>query len=171
MTRAVPQRARLLALATPFALVAGCAQPPRRPGGAAAPGAPRQSWSGRLALQVEDARTQSFSAGFDLRGTAQSGEMTLTNPLGGTLAVLAWTPGSALLRSGSETRQFESLDALAAHVTGTPIPVAALFDWLGGVDTPVPGWQPDLSQLAQGRLRARRSDPPPAADLRLAFDH
>jgi outer membrane lipoprotein LolB len=158
---------RLVAAALVLGLAA-CAQAPVRPPATAAAA---QSWSGRLALQVDDPRAQSFAAGFELTGDAQSGEMKLTNPLGGTLAVLAWSPGSATLRSGNDTRQFASLDALAAQVTGTPIPVAALFDWLRGINTPVPGWQADLSQLAQGRLRAQRSDPLPAADLRLAFDH
>jgi outer membrane lipoprotein LolB len=56
-------------------------------------------------------------------------------------------------------------------VTGTPLPIAALFDWLQGRATEVPGWHVDLSQVAQGRLRAQRTSPPPAADLRVAFDH
>ena len=123
-----------------------------------------------MALEVEEKSSQSFSAGFELKGSARSGELTLYNPLGGTLALLSWAPGSALLRSNGQTRQFESVDALLTHATGAPIPVAALFDWLTGTNTPVSGWQADLSQLAQGRLRARRVDPPPAADLRVAFD-
>ncbi|MBS0509283.1 MAG: outer membrane lipoprotein LolB, partial [Proteobacteria bacterium] len=44
------------------ALLAACAQPPRPASGAA------DHWSGRLALQVEDAAAQSFSAGFELQG-------------------------------------------------------------------------------------------------------
>ena len=166
MTGRLALSGRLLALSLLLGLGA-CAQAPVRP--PAADGV--QSWSGRLALQIEDARAQSFAAGFDLTGDAQAGEMKLTNPLGGILAVLAWTPGSATLRSGNDNRLFPSVDALAAHVTGTPIPVAALFDWLRGINTPVPGWEADLSQLAQGRLRARRTEPLPTADLRLAFDH
>ena len=163
----VGRAARTLAIALAIG-VAGCAQPVRT----STPAGPAAShWSGRLALQVEDNSSQPVSAGFDLRGSAEAGEMTLLNPLGGTLAVLAWAPGSATLRSSSsQVRQFESLEALAAHVTGTPIPVAALFDWLAGIDTPVPGWQADLSQLSQGRLRARRLQPLPVADLRLALD-
>ena len=167
MNRMLERAARVLAMALAVAL-AGCAQPVRT----SAPAGPTaSSWSGRLALQVEDNSTQPVSAAFELRGNAQAGEMTLQGPLGGTLAVLAWAPGSATLRSpSSPVRQFESLDALAAHVTGTPIPVAALFDWLAGIDTPVPGWQADLSQFSQGRVRARRLQPLPAADLRLALD-
>lgn len=156
----------LLALCA-FLLAGGCATP-QRSTAAAEPGT--STWTGRMALQVQDNASQSFSAGFELKGSARSGELSLFNPLGGTIAVLAWGPGTALLRANGQARQFESLDALAAHATGAPIPVAALFDWLGGTNTPVPGWQPDLSQLDAGRLRAQRMDPQPQVDLRLAFD-
>ena len=155
---------RLLALALLLAALAGCATP-RRPD--VPPGV--QAWSGRLALNVDGA--QPFSAGFELKGAPSAGELTLFTPLGGTAGVLTWAPGSAMLRSGKETRQFDSLDALATEVTGTPLPIAALFDWLEGRATEVPGWQVDVSQVGQGRLRAQRNSPPPAADLRVAFEH
>jgi outer membrane lipoprotein LolB len=145
--------------------LSGCATPPP-----AAPPNENGPWSGRLALQVKDQASQSFSAMFELRGTAQSGELTLTSPLGGVLAVLAWAPGSATLRSNGQTRSFPSVDALVTQATGAAIPVAALFDWLRGRNTPVPGWRANLSQLAQGRISAVRHDPQPEADLRLAID-
>lgn len=149
------------------ALLSGCATAPK-------PVAPVDEkvgpWSGRLALQVEDNQSQSFSAGFELKGTARSGELTLFNPLGGTLAALSWGAGFATLRSNGEAREFDSVDALVAHATGSAIPVAALFDWLRGTNTPVPGWQADLSQLDAGRLRALRTQPPPPADLRVVLD-
>jgi outer membrane lipoprotein LolB len=146
-------------------LVTGCAVPPRTP---AAPGV--QVWSGRLALTVEGQSSQSFSAGFELKGAPEAGELSLFNPLGGTMAILGWTPASATLRANGNTRQFPSLEALAQEATGAPLPVAALFDWLGGKPTPIAGWQPDVSQVAEGRLRARRTDPPPPADLRVLFE-
>jgi outer membrane lipoprotein LolB len=155
---------RFLGLALAATLLAGCATPPRPQ---AEPG--MQAWSGRLALTVEGG--QPFSAGFDLKGAPESGELTLYTPLGGTAGVLAWAPGSATLRTDKGTRQFGSLDELAAEVTGTALPIAALFDWLQGRATQVPGWQVDVSQVAQGRLRAQRTAPPPAADLRVAFEH
>jgi outer membrane lipoprotein LolB len=159
-------RAALLALS--LAVLAGCAStPPSPPPAQVAAAGP---WSGRLALQVKDKPEQSFSAMFELKGTAQAGELTLTNPLGGTIALLSWSPGNATLRSNGQTRQIESVDALVQHATGSAIPVAALFDWLRGVATPVAGWHADLSQLAQGRISASRSEPPPQADLRVAID-
>ena len=155
--------ARCWPLALAALLLAGCATPQR----SAPPGV--QSWTGRMALTVEGQASQSFSAGFELQGRPEAGELTLTNPLGGTVAVLSWAPGSARLRSNGSTRDFPSLEALAEEATGAPLPVASLFDWLAGKPTPVPGWEPDLSQVAEGRLRARRTDPPPPADLRLVF--
>jgi outer membrane lipoprotein LolB len=147
-------------------LAAGCASPPRATPSDAAAG----PWSGRLALQVKDSPSQSFAASFELKGNAQAGELTLSTPIGSTLAILAWEPGSATLRRNGETQRFESVEDLAARATGSAIPLAALFDWLRGIDTPVPGWRPDLSQLGQGRLAALRLEPPPETDLRVIFE-
>lgn len=127
-------------------------------------------WSGRLGLTVVSDPPQSFSAGFALRGDPQAGELTLTSPLGNTLAVMQWQPGEALLRQGEQTQHFDSLDALAQQATGTPLPVAALFGWLRGQPQSVPGWQVDLSRVPDGRLFAQRLAPPPAAELRLVLD-
>jgi outer membrane lipoprotein LolB len=156
-----------LALALCALVLGGCATPVRPPSTAPQSGA---MWTGRMALQVEGNANQSFSASFELKGSAQAGDMTLYTPLGSTIAALSWAPGAATLRASGKTQQFESVDALAAEATGTAIPVAALFDWLSGKDTKVPGWQADLSQVQQGRLMARRVDPAPVADLRVAFD-
>ncbi len=164
MTVAALRRAAVLAAAL---ILAACATPPKPAGPVSAESGP---WSGRLALQVEDNQRQSFSAGFQLQGTAGAGELTLFNPLGGILAVLGWAPGSATLRANGEIQAFPSVEALVAHATGAAIPLAALFDWLRGTDTPVAGWKTDLSQLAQGRLRAQRLQPPPLADLRVVLE-
>jgi outer membrane lipoprotein LolB len=147
-------------------LLAGCASPPRTP---APPGV--QSWSGRLALNVEGQANQSFSGAFELKGAPESGELTLFNPIGGTAAVLAWSPGTATMRANGTTRQFASLEQLAQEATGAPLPVASLFDWLAGKATPVEGWNVDVSNVAEGRLHAQRTEPPPLADLRVVFEH
>ena len=165
MTRACLAWGRGLLAACLVLVLTACAIPPRTP---AAPGV--QVWTGRMALAVEGQASQSFSAGFELKGAPDNGELTLYNPIGGTLAVLAWAPGSATLRAGGTARQFPSLEALAQEATGAPLPVAALFDWLAGKATPIAGWEADVTQVAEGRLRARRSTPPPAADLRLVFE-
>ncbi|MEO7549463.1 MAG: outer membrane lipoprotein LolB [Ramlibacter sp.] len=148
-------------------LIAGCAHPIRT-GAAFDP--KTGPWSGRLALQVQDNQSQSFSTSFELKGQASAGELTLFTPLGSTAAVLTWSPGSAALQANGQTRQAASVDALVAQATGSAIPVAALFDWLAGTNTPVAGWQADLSGLGEGRLSAQRRAPPPLADLRLVLD-
>ncbi|MGE3348509.1 MAG: lipoprotein insertase outer membrane protein LolB [Ramlibacter sp.] len=147
--------------------IAGCAQLSRTTG----PKDPETGpWSGRLALKVDGQPPQSFSAGFELSGKAGAGELALFNPLGGTVARLAWGPGKATLTSGSEVREFDSLDALVTQATGAAIPVPALFDWLAGTPTPAEGWQADLSSLPDGRLQARRLAPPPTAEMRVVLD-
>jgi outer membrane lipoprotein LolB len=156
---------RWWSLAACVLLLAACATPPR-----SAPPPGVQSWAGRMALTVQGRAGDSFSAGFELQGAPDAGELRLFNPLGGTVAVLAWSPGHATLRANGTTREFPSLEALAEEATGAPLPVASLFDWLAGKATTVPGWEPDLSQLGEGRVRARRVDPPPVADLRLVLE-
>jgi outer membrane lipoprotein LolB len=153
-----------LALAA-VVLLSACATPQRAsvPEGV-------QAWSGRMALTVEGNQSQSFAGLFELRGNAQAGELTLSTPLGGTAALLTWGLGEATLRTGGQVRQFGSLGELVAAATGTALPVDALFDWLAGTPTPVPGWTVDVSQVGQGQLRALRSTPAPAAELRVAFE-
>lgn len=113
---------------------------------------------------------QTFSALFELRGAPRAGELTLTSPIGSTLAQLHWAPGEALLKNGSETRRFGSVDALIEAATGAAVPVGALFAWLAGRDERVPGWRPDLSQVGAGRLQATRESPEPRVDLRIVFE-
>lgn len=121
-------------------------------------------------MRVDSDPPQSFAAAFELTGTAAAGELVLYTPIGTTLAVLTWAPQSALLRSNNETRSFDSLDALALQATGATIPIASLFDWLAGAATPAEGWQADVTQLANGRVMARRMAPLPSAELKLVLD-
>lgn len=141
----------------------GCAQPPQSAGGA------QDAWSGRISLQVEGQASQSFSAAFELQGDVQKGGLVLISPLGNRLAQLEWQDGHAQLTTAQETRNSHSLDVLLEEVTGTQIPVAALFQWLKGVHSTTPGWRADLSRLGQGRLVAHRDEPPPQATLRIAL--
>lgn len=155
------QRAAILVLAL---VVTACALPPRAPQDPAQP-----TWSGRLALQVEGAQSQSFSASFELRGSAERGELALFSPLGSTAAQLLWAPGNAVLKANGKERRYASMDDLSADATGTALPLVALFEWLRGREADVPGWQADLSRVGEGRLVARRSMPTPPAELRLVF--
>ena len=88
-------------------LASGCAQlaSGTRPQGT-------DAWSGRMSLRIDSQPVQTFSALFELRGSPESGELSLTSPIGSTLAQLHWSPGEALLKNGSEVRRYESVDAL-----------------------------------------------------------
>ena len=143
--------------------LAGCAQP--------MPSAhvEENSWNGRIALQIDGQASQSFSAMFELRGTAQAGGLVLLSPFGNRIAQLDWKDGHAQLVSGQDTRTSDSLDTLLQDVTGTRIPVTALFSWLKGTQASATGWQADLTGIADGRLTARRDDPQPTATLRIAL--
>lgn len=122
-------------------------------------------------MLVQSEPVQSFSGGFDLQGNAQSGELTLTTPLGSTAAVLRWAPGLAQLESGGQTQQYSSVQAMLERTTGAAIPLEALFAWLRGQSATVPGWQPDVSRFAEGRISALRTDPAPPAQLRIVLEH
>ncbi len=165
---AVRSVVRSLLLTLTLALFAGCAT--RLPSVAPSDGAERQHWSGRLSLKIAGAPAQGFSAGFELRGQAQAGELQLFSPFGQTLATATWQPQGATLRQGDRTLHYRDMATLTADLTGTPLPVAALFNWLRGQATPVEGWTVDLTEQASGRLSAQRNHPLPKAMLRLAFD-
>jgi len=159
-----PRRRALCLAALAGALAAACAPIP--------PAEPTQEdhWSGRLALQVDDPSAPSFFAAFQLHGSAERGKLTLFNPLGNVLARLSWQPGGALLDDGQTRRSSSSLAALTQELTGSTLPIAALFAWLHGQAVQASGWQADLSALDAGRLTATRLQPLPAAVLRIVLD-
>lgn len=132
--------------------------------------APSADWSGRLAVQVLKDPPESLSAGFELRGTAQAGQMVLLSPIGTSLAQLQWQPHHARLEQGLQQIDSSSLQNLATHMTGTELPITALFEWLAGRPAEADGWQVDLSSHAQGRITAERRLPAPATVLRIVLD-
>lgn len=144
------------------ALLTACATP-RAP----VPG--QASWSGRLAVQVDSQPPQAFSAGFDLSGSPQAGELVLSSPLGNTVATVRWSPGVAELQQAGQVTRRTSLDELSTELGGTALPVAALFAWLRGLPETAGGWSADLSRQTDGRITARRHSPAPAAELRIVF--
>lgn len=171
MTHAATRLAALCALA-----LAGCAAPP-------AVEAP--ALSGRLALQVaahaaEPARH--LGATFELRGSAEQGELALSTPIGSTIAQARWWPGDAELTTSDGSRRFTDLDALTQQMLGEPLPLPALFDWLRarpwpGADSARTdagfdqlGWRVDLSRHAEGWVTMQRAQPP-AVTLRVRLDH
>lgn len=113
---------------------------------------------------------QRFSAVFELEGTAQAGVLRLFGPLGAQAAEVRWSPTGAWLdRGDGQPAPYPDLAALTADLIGAAVPVTAVLDWLAGRPHPLPGWEVDLSEQPQGRLRARRLTPAPEADLRLLW--
>jgi outer membrane lipoprotein LolB len=72
--------------------------------------------------------------------------------------------------TANDTRIFSNLDAMAVELTGTSLPMAALFDWLHGIPSQSSGWEPDLKEFDQGRISARRIQPAPLASIRVVLD-
>jgi len=163
-----PQVLRAAPLLAALAL-AGCAIPPAAPPGAL---------SGRLSLQVDAHDTRSaenISAGFELSGDAEHGELRLTSPLGTTLAAARWDAGEARLVTPQGEQRFADLDALSVAAFGETLPLRALPDWLRGRPWPgaaerpsaVPGapgfeqlgWTIDLARFGAGQLLASRAKP------------
>ena len=128
------------------------------------------TWSGRFALRVLAEPPQAVSAGFELEGDPEAGVLRVVSPIGQTLATARWSSaGATLERQGSEQR-YATLDALTEALTGTPLPIAALFAWLQGQAAHAEGWTVDLSAHHQNRLLAQRHNPLPTATLRVVFE-
>jgi outer membrane lipoprotein LolB len=156
------------------ALLGGCATRPTPDAGAA--------WtSGRLSLRVQadaggdgggDGAARSLSAGFDLRGDGERGELRLSSPLGGVIAVARWAAGEAVLDTGAGPVAYPDLDSLSRHALGEPLPLRALPDWLAGrpwagaasraIDGGFEqlGWLLHTAERAAGRIDAERPAPP-----------
>ena len=143
----------------------GCATPVAGP---TLPG--ERHWSGRFSLVVNSDPPQSWAAGFELSGSADTGQLQLTSPLGNQLALVRSSPGGAEAHERGRRTRHSSLESLATQPGEAPIPVAALFSWLKGQPAPASGWTADLSRHAEGRIVARRQQPLPEAELRMIFE-
>ncbi len=157
---------RSLWIAVCLCSLLGCASRPE----VAPPPAPQTSpslWQGRLSVRVQSDPPQAWAADFELSGTAQSGRLKLSGPLGIQLADLTWSPLGAQLSARGETRSYPSLNELASQMSEHALPVEALFGWLNGRTQAIAGWD---VQLEPGqRLVARRTEPLPTAELRVIW--
>ena len=137
-------------------------------------------FTGRLAMRVaatERSIAQSVSAGFDLKGRPEAGQLELAGPLGTLLAQAQWRPGEVILVTQQGKQRFDSLDTMSREALGETLPLAALFDWLSGKPWPGAassrgtaangftqlGWDVDLSQFESGQVRAERASAPAVA--------
>jgi len=162
MTAGLARATRALLALTLATMLAACA--PLHPT-LSANDVPAALYSGRLSLQLDTATP--VGADFELQGDARAGRLSLSGPLGQTLAVLQWAPGRATLMQGNEEHASASAAELIERLTGAPLPWDAFFSWLAGDAVAVAGWQVDLSRHADGRIVARRVEPAPRVDLRL----
>lgn len=126
-------------------------------------------WSGRLSLHVNSQPPSGWQASFELSGSATDGELKLLSPLGSVVAKADWDQASATLWRGDTRYDYPNLDSLGTAITGTTLPIAALFDWLQGQATLPDGWSVEL-QAQQGRIVAQRHQPQPSATLRIALE-
>jgi outer membrane lipoprotein LolB len=135
-------------------------------------GQPPPDLAGRLSVRVESTPPRSLAADFDLRGNAERGALTLTGPLGATLARVDWHPGAAALTDAQGERRYATLDALSQDLLGETLPLAALIDWLRGRPWPGAtsqpradgfdqlGWRIGLTGFADGLVLATRERAP-----------
>ena len=164
-------RALIFSLITTMLFIAGCAHKIDSTGiNHIEKEAETAFWAGRISMQVQSDPVQAFFAGFELKGQADTGELTLISPLGSILGVMRWTPTEATLDQGGSIQRFATTNELLAQTTGAAVPISALFDWLGGKNTTAPGWTADLSQRVNGRITAQRTEPSPQANLRIVLD-
>lgn len=166
-TVSVLSRRRCLAALMSSLLIAGCSVTTSAEGDIYSKS---DIWSGRLSLRTLGDAPDNWVVSFVLRGTAERGHLTLLSPLGSTLARAHWTPGLAELEQGGSTRAYANLQELTTAISGSPLPVAAMFSWLKGESLSADGWTPQLDGLDSGRLQARRTWPAPAAEIRVILD-
>ena len=103
------------------------------------PGEAAQSSGGRLSWQQRNG----------------SSRLLLSNPLGFGIAEIDSTPGQATLRTANgETRESDNPDQLLEAVTGQPLPVSRLPDWLLGRPSNPSQIQRDLLGRPQQLLEA-----------------
>ena len=160
------------------------------------PPLPGHVYAGRLAVRTDAAPglpARSMSGQFELSGTASSGQLILTSPIGTTVARARWSdptgtqgePSKIELEADGGTTRYATLEEMMQRASGDQLPLPAMFDWLDGRPWPAApvqrgangssfdqlGWHVDLSQLADNRLiDAQRALPAPTLHVRVKLD-
>ena len=159
----VPFWRQRLVTVTLLALSA-CALPPQKDSPSS------MVWNGRLAMTINSTPSESVQAGFELSGDAQHGQLLLLTPIGTTAARAQWSPERVVVQRGQSQQTFIDTDSMMVALTGAPLPLDALFDWLRGASTAVPGWSVELGSPQSHRLIARRTAPEPTLTLRVVLN-
>lgn len=132
-----------LAIAGACALLSACATGPVLPPSQATVAQYRDAidLSGRLSVNYDkDGKQETLSGKFMWAQTANAVDVTLSSPLGQTIAKIQVTPQSATLIQGDRTpRVAADIDALTAQTLGWSLPVSGLRDWLQGYATGTDG--------------------------------
>ena len=128
-----------------------------------------RSFAGRLSVVIQTDPLQQMIADFELEGDASQGELRLFGPFGASLAVLQWDPSRAVLIEGERRRVVRSIDWLIERVTGAPLPVGLIFDWLLGRPVRSDDWEVAPRDRPNAPLRATRLQPLPRIELTLAI--
>lgn len=164
------QADRRCVLASPLLVLlgAGCAHPTsatKRP-----VDAHTMSASGKMSVRVASEPAQQLSAAFEFDGSMARGELRFFSPFATRLATLRWTADSAQWDAAGEQRNFASLEEASAQALGVALPLAAMLSWLARQDQAAQGWETDFTNIGSGRIRAQRTQPLPAVDLRIILD-
>lgn len=126
-------------------------------------------YAGRISVTIQSDPLQHISAEVELTGDATQGELKVYGPFGSLLAILQWQPDRAVLIEGDRRRTVKSIDWLIERVTGAPLPVALIFDWLAGRPVRNDDWLVEPRTGPQAPLRATRLQPLPRIELILAL--
>ncbi len=126
-------------------------------------------YAGRISVTIQSEPQQHLNAEVELTGDATQGELKVYGPFGSLLAILQWQPERAVLIEGERRRTVKNIDWLIERVTGAPLPVALIFDWLAGRPVRNDDWSVEPRTNPQAPLRATRLQPLPRIELILAL--
>ena len=129
-------RINFLAALCAGALLSACASLPQPPL-SQLPVAPYREdieLSGRLSVNYQkDGQRASLAGRFVWQQSGGRTDVSLSSPLGQTVAMITVTPESAVLtQSGQAPQAALDIDTLSARTLGWPLPVSGLRDWLQG---------------------------------------
>ena len=107
--------------------------------------------TGRISIQYQQReQAETISAGFEWQQAAHDLHISLSSPLGQTIATIQQTPmGARLEQAKQEPRTAADIEQLLADSLGWSIPVIGLKGWLQGFDVQANGKN---SRSASSRL-------------------
>ena len=137
----MPAMQKLLLSLAACAVLAGCASVPTGPIAPLPAYREAAELAGRISVTFRKAgNPESLSGKFTWQQQPGKVDVTLSSPLGQTMAKISVTPAQAtLVQSDQAPRTASSIDALTAQALGWQLPVAGLKDWLQGYATDAQG--------------------------------